>query len=169
MVDAAAAPEQETNLAGVEPVHVDEDDEHESAVEDVQVDLVGEERAVHALDVLDETEDASDEDEGAGDVEQDQVSQPADLGVEGAVGGTLLEAGVEDGRDDDEEAEEEELDDETKDDNVLALFGVFDGSTSTCILMLADVLKWLFPQSNKKTYRWSGQQGTEYHQRRKSW
>jgi len=93
-------------------------DEHEKGVENVEEHLVGDEVAVVALGVFDKTEDGTDEDEDAGDVQYVQLPLPGDEFAEAGRSGSLAHACVEDEGRDDEAAKEEKLHDETTNDDL---------------------------------------------------
>lgn len=95
-------------------------EKHEASVEDVEVDLVAQERAVVALRVFRDTEDGSDHDEDRSGVENVKEAGPGDVDGGGARSRVAVNAHVEDAGDDDKEAEEEDLDNQTADDDVVA-------------------------------------------------
>lgn len=67
----------------MEPIHPRHAEKNQCRVKHVVVELLGHQLPVVALEVLDRTEDASDEDQGGRDVEGDEVALPAYRGLVG--------------------------------------------------------------------------------------
>ena len=128
IVQTRSARHQPRNLARMHHIQHRDHTEHQRRIKHIQPDLVPQEIAVVALDVLDDAEDAADHDERARGEEDEGVFAPGNAGFgaglrEGC--GVAVQAKVEDNGEDDEPAEEEELDREPADDDPRASgFGV---------------------------------------------
>ncbi|RDW75653.1 hypothetical protein BP5796_06474 [Coleophoma crateriformis] len=94
--------------------------EHQSRIKDVDIHLIAQQWPVLAHHVLDDTKDGTDHDEERGDVEDEEMPLPVDMGAESALGGIGVHAVMENGRDHDEESEEEELDTQSSRDDILS-------------------------------------------------
>lgn len=124
---ATVAVEQSLDLTGVDDVESNHDDDHEQSVKDVVGPLVGEQVSILTGSVFDQTEDATDEDQGGCDVDVDQVLLPWHRWVlHHLLRGFAGDAHVEDEGNDDEEGEEDDLDHETDDEDLLARVGCAD-------------------------------------------
>lgn len=95
---------------------------HENGIKNVQVDFMRNEMAVVALQILDNAENAPHKDDGARDVEYDQITSPRYLSSAGDSSGVLDQSDVEKNGGDDEEAKDEDLNEETGNDDLLAHF-----------------------------------------------
>lgn len=116
------------NCAWVTEVEQNHDQEHESRIENVDENLSRQKIPAISLAIFNDTEDGSDHDQGAGNVEDHQVLLPwyGNGRVSATVGSG--DAVVEDGGGENEEAEEDNLDCETTCDDVVAGF-----RTSLCL------------------------------------
>ena len=102
--------------------------QHRHRVENIQKILMRQHEARGPFCILFETEDGSDEDEGAGEVEGAHVFFPGDVGGGvGARGGGFVGAAVEEDGDEEEEDEEDDLDEEAGCDDFLARVDGADG------------------------------------------
>lgn len=93
---------------------------HENRIEDVEEDLMRDQIATIALQVLDHSENAPDQDEAARSVQHIQVSPPRDSAAVGYRRRSLDNSNVEEDRGADEESEDHNLREETSDDDILA-------------------------------------------------
>ena len=107
------------DLAGMEDVENDSNNEHQRRIEDVKVDLLGLQLPVPALLVLDDAEDRSHEDDAARRVEDQNEAAPRNRHLKTTSGRPTVDAEVEDGRHDEEKGEEGELDEQADKDDFL--------------------------------------------------
>lgn len=110
----------------------DHGDEHEEGIKDVQRPLVREEVAVLATNVLNDTDDGSDQNQDAHAVQHVQDFLPSRVGVHGGARGVATHAQVEDEGGDGEEAKEADLDEQTNQNHILGQVGVLDGRFLGC-------------------------------------
>jgi hypothetical protein len=80
---------------------------------------VAENVAVETLDVFDDSEDGTEKDEAAADIQDDEMSLPFHLDLLGCCRREARDAVMEQAGDDDEETEEYDLDEESTCDHVL--------------------------------------------------
>ena len=118
IIQTRSARHQPGNLARVHHIQHRDYREHQRRIKHIQPDLVPQQIAVVALDVLDDAEDTADHDERARGEEDEGVFAPGNAGLRAALregGGVSVQAEVEDDGEDDEPAEEEELNGEPAD------------------------------------------------------
>lgn len=109
---------KDRDVSWVHHVHRSHDGKHEQGIKDVQVHFRGEQIAVVALEIFDDTEDASNEDEDGGEVQDVELLFPWNTRREPSQ--VVASADLEDAGCNDEESEEGELYEEPTDDKVLA-------------------------------------------------
>ena len=107
-------------LARVPDTKDDKDQEHRQGVEDEEHDLVRDDPAIVALEVLGDADDVADEDQGAGDVENHHVLPPRHGRVRRLERGHRVDAFVEGPGYDHEDAEDQHLEDEPAHDDPAA-------------------------------------------------
>lgn len=94
----------------MEDIEDDHSQKHQCGVEDIQVHLGLQKRPIVALNILGDTEDGSDHNERAGDIEDQEVPLPRDWDTYGLDRWVFGDPHVEDTCDNYEEAEEDHLD-----------------------------------------------------------
>ncbi|CAI4215941.1 unnamed protein product [Parascedosporium putredinis] len=119
------APSQQ--LGGVIKQEDDHHAQHQHRVKDVEEHLVGQQRSLVALRVLDQAEDGTHKDQAAHEVQHVDDVLPANLSaplrLPPQIHAGLHEASVENDRDDHEQAKEQDLYDETDENDRLARAG----------------------------------------------
>lgn len=105
----------------MEPVEDDGHARHEQDVEDVNEDFLGLEHAVAAHDVLDDSEDGSDQDEHTRGVQDREKSSPGNGEGHALLRRLGVDAAVEKDGGNDEEAEKDDLHTKTRDDDGFSL------------------------------------------------
>lgn len=108
------------DLAGVRVVKNEHHDKHEQSVKDIDEYLMFHEESLVSLDVLDHTNDRSDQDEDTGNIKGIHVPIPYALQLFRTSRWISSDSHLEQASGDDEKAEEDDLHEETADDNVFA-------------------------------------------------
>jgi hypothetical protein len=79
--DRTFAAKLKTDLSRMEPIHPCHRYKDQSRVKHVIIEFLGHQLAVETLDILDRSENTSNEDQGGSDVENRQVALPSDRGL----------------------------------------------------------------------------------------
>jgi hypothetical protein len=98
--------DNKTRMLNIEDNH---DQKHKSGVEDVQIDLGAQQSSFLSAGILSYAEDASDDDQDTGKVENPEIARPWQSQCHSIVCRRGLHALVEDASNDDEDCEEDDL------------------------------------------------------------
>jgi hypothetical protein len=117
MIVHLAFADDETGMVDVEDGH---DQKHQSSVKDVKVDLSAQKSSFLSASILGYAENASDDDQETGEVENPEIPRPWESRCHGIACRCGVHALVEDAGDDDEHREEDNLQEQASEDDVVS-------------------------------------------------
>jgi hypothetical protein len=127
MIVNLAFADDETGMLDIEDHH---DQKHESSVKDVEIDLGAQKDTFLSTSILGYAENASDDDQETGEVENPEVARPWESRCHSIACRSGLYALVEDAGDDNKDREEDDLQEQAgKDDIVSKLDGIWIART----------------------------------------